>query len=107
MNKQELQDFENEIADTYQTGVIKGPIHLRDGNEESLIEIFQSIKPTDYKFATWANHLEALLSGVPKEDVKARILEGRSMAMNFPNYRFYTSAIVGGICPIGVGVAWA
>ena len=29
------------------------------------------------------------------------------MAMNFPEYKFYTSAIVGGICPIVVGTAWA
>ncbi len=107
MNKQDLIDFENDIADVYQTGVIKGPIHLRDGNEDTLIEIFKDIKEWDYKFATWANHLEALLSGVPKESIKARILESRSMAMNFPEHRFYTSAIVGGICPIGLGVAWA
>jgi len=29
------------------------------------------------------------------------------MAMNFPEYHFYTSAIVSGISPIGVGMAWA
>lgn len=107
MTTLELINFENEIADIYQTGAIKGPIHLRDGNEADLIQIFKYINPNDYKFATWANHLEALLSGVPREDVKARILEGRSMAMNFPQYRFYTSAIVGGICPVGLGVAQA
>ncbi len=107
MNKNELIAFEEEIAEIYKTGVIKGPIHLRDGNEDALISIFKNIKPEDYKFATWANHLEALLSGVPREKVKARILEGRSMAMNFSEHRFYTSAIVGGICPIALGTAWA
>jgi TPP-dependent pyruvate/acetoin dehydrogenase alpha subunit len=107
MNKQDLQNFEEEISSIYQTGVIKGPIHLRNGNEDKLIEIFKDIKPYDYKFATWANHLEALLSGVPEDAVKQRILDGRSMAMNFPQYKFYTSAIVGGICPIGLGVAHA
>ncbi len=105
MDKQELIDFENDIADIYQTGVIKGPIHLRDGNEDELIDVFRYIKQDDYKFATWANHLEALLSGIPSHLVKQRILDGRSMAMNFPSHRFYTSAIVGGICPIGLGVA--
>jgi TPP-dependent pyruvate/acetoin dehydrogenase alpha subunit len=29
------------------------------------------------------------------------------MAMNFPEYNFYTSAIVGGICPIVTGTAWS
>ena len=107
MTVKELQDFEDEIAKIYESGAIRGPIHLRDGNESFLIDIFREIDEKDYKFATWANHLEALLSGIPKEKVKERILEGRSMAMNFPEYRFYTSAIVGGICPIAVGTAWA
>ena len=108
MNKQELIDFENEIAEIYKEGKIRGPIHLRDGNEDYLIQYFDKyVKPADYKFATWANHLEALLSGVPQHFVKARILDGESMAMNFPDYNFYTSAIVGGICPIAVGMAHA
>lgn len=106
-NKEELIQFEEEIAQIYQTGAIKGPIHLRDGNEDILIDIFKGIRPQDYVFATWANHLEALLKGVPKNLVKQRILDGRSMAMNFPNFRFYTSAIVGGILPIATGLAWS
>lgn len=105
MNKQQLVDFEKDIAEIYKTGVIRGPIHLRDGNEEVLLDIFNCIYDKDYVFSTWANHLHALLKGVPPEKVKARILEGESMAMNFPEYKFYTSAIVGGICPIAVGVA--
>lgn len=107
MNVQELIDFEEEIAEIYKTGVIKGPIHLRGGNESQLINIFKDIKKKDIVFATWSNHLEALLKGIPKEDVKWRIMGGHSMAMNFQNYNFYTSAIVNGIAPIGVGMAWA
>ncbi len=102
-----LADFENEIAKIYGTALIKGPIHLRGGNEKKLIKIFKSIKKTDVVFATWANHLEALLHGIPEGKVKKRILEGHSMAMNFPEYNFYTSAIVNGISPIAVGAAWA
>lgn len=105
INKNDLIKFEEEIAAIYQTGVIKGPIHLRDGNEDILIDIFKDIKVTDYKFTTWSNHLESLLSGVPKENVKQRILDGKSMANNWPEYRFYSSAIVGGICSIATGVA--
>lgn len=104
---EDLKEFEQEIADIYSTGVIKGPIHLRSGNEKYLIKIFEKVQPDDYKFATWANHLEALLSGIPSEAVKKRILEGKSMAMNFPEYKFFTSAIVGGIAPIALGTALA
>ncbi|KKQ38592.1 MAG: Transketolase central region-containing protein [Candidatus Roizmanbacteria bacterium GW2011_GWA2_37_7] len=102
-----LIHFENEIAQIYETAAIKGPIHLRGGNEKILIKIFKQINTDDTVFATWANHLEALLHCIPREKVKKRILDGHSMAMNFPEYNFYTSSIVNGISPIGVGVAWA
>lgn len=107
MNKDELIAFRDDIAATYKTGVIRGPIHLRDGNEQVLIDLFErlSIGHQDFVFSTWANHFHALLKGVPPKKVKARILEGESMAMNFPEYRFFTSAIVGGILPIATGVS--
>lgn len=104
---QYLIDFEKEIEEIYKTGIIRGPIHLRGGNEEQLVNIFKTINQKDIVLATWANHLEALLHGVPREKVKQRILDGQSMAMNFPEYHFYTSAIVSGISPIGVGIAYA
>lgn len=105
MTKEKLIAFENDIAAIYTSGKIRGPIHLRNGNEEQLIDIFAHVRKEDYVFSTWANHLHALLKGIPEEKVKARILEGESMAMNFPEYKFYTSAIVAGCCPIAVGVA--
>ena len=106
MNAQDLITFEKDIEETYKTGVIRGPIHLRNGNEELLIGIFKTYyRSGDFVFSTWANHLHALLTGIPAERIKARILEGESMAMNFPWHGFYTSAIVGGIIPIAVGVA--
>jgi TPP-dependent pyruvate/acetoin dehydrogenase alpha subunit len=109
MNKKELITFRENITRLYSEGKIRGPIHLRDGNEQILIDLFKhlSIGPKDYVFSTWANSFHALLKGVPSSDVIARILEGESMAMNFPEYNFFTSAIVGGICPIAVGVAYS
>lgn len=103
----ELKAFEKEIADIYQTKVIRGPIHLRDGNEEHLIRVFEKVEPEDYVFASWASHLECLLKGVPPEDVKKEIVAGKSITLSFPEHRVYSSAIVGGICPIAVGTAWA
>ena len=34
-------------------------------------------------------------------------MAGRSIALTFPDYRVISSAIVGGICPIAMGIAWA
>ena len=36
---EEIVDFEKEIQCLYEDGAIRGPIHLRDGNENQLIEI--------------------------------------------------------------------
>lgn len=107
MNKQELIDFEKEIADIYCEGKIRAPIHLSDGNEDQLIEIFKMIKPTDWVFSNWRSHYHALLHGVPKELIKKKILAGDSITLCFPDYRFFTSAIVGGVLPIALGTAWA
>lgn len=107
ITKEYLQAFEEEIAEIYKTGVIKAPIHLRDGNEDQLIKIFKNVNKEDFVFSTWASHLHALLKGIPRDEVKKEILEGRSITLNFPDHNFYSSAIVGGTCPISVGTAWA
>src|SRR6185436_14250762 len=103
----DLIAFEREVADRFERGEIRGPIHLSGGNEEQLIEIFKQIPPDAWVFSTWRSHYHALLHGVPPEDVMEQILAGRSMNLAFPAYRFFTSAIVGGILPIACGVAAA
>ncbi len=107
MTKDQLIAFENDIAAIYETGAIKGPVHLSGGNETQIIEIFKGISPTDYVMSNWRSHYHALLHGIPPEKVRAEILAGRSISLQFPEHRFYTSAIVGGILPIAVGVALA
>lgn len=105
MTKQELIDFEQEISDIYCAGKIRAPIHLSDGNEDQLIEIFKKVQKTDWVFSTWRSHYHALLHGVPREKLKEEILKGNSITLCFPEHRFFTSAIVGGIIPIAVGTA--
>lgn len=105
MNSSELIEFEKEVAAAFERKEIRGPIHLVGGNEAQLIEIFNGIKPDDWVLSTWRSHYHALLHGVPKERVMADILAGKSMQLHYPEYRFLTSAIVGGICPIAVGLA--
>jgi TPP-dependent pyruvate/acetoin dehydrogenase alpha subunit len=105
----DLINFENAMAELYESGLIKAPVHLRDGNEQSLVDIFTNlnISRQDYVYSTWASHLHALLKGIPPERIKQDILEGRSITLHYPDHNFYSSAIVGGISPIAVGTALA
>tara|TARA_R110000824_G_scaffold242903_2_gene431553 strand:+ start:5193 stop:5822 length:630 start_codon:yes stop_codon:yes gene_type:complete len=108
MTPAELRAFEKDIEKVYETGSIHAPVHLRNNNEQDLCSIFKSYKINrkDYVFSTWASHMHALLKGVPPEEVKKKILDGKSITLHFPKHNFYSSAIVGGICPIAVGTAW-
>lgn len=105
MTKEELINFEKEICELFQQGKIRAPVHLSDGNEDQLIEIFKNIKPTDWIFSTWRSHYHALLHGISKEWLQQEIIDGRSITINKPDQRFFASAIVGGIAPIACGTA--
>ena len=56
MNKENLIFFEKEIASLFNDGKIRAPIHLYQGNEEKIIEIFKKINPQDWVFCTWRSH---------------------------------------------------
>ena len=105
ITKKDLMDFEDEIAALFCDAKIRAPIHLSDGNEDQLIEIFRSISRDDWVFSTWRSHYHALLHGISKEWLKAEIMAGNSITINNPERHFFSSALVGGICPIAVGVA--
>ena len=107
MTAAELIAFEREVADAFEAKQIRAPVHLAGGNEDQLIGIFREIQREDWVFSTWRSHYHALLHGVPRDLVMKEILAGRSMMLHFPEYRFFTSAIVGGILPIACGVAAA
>lgn len=107
LNPKQLREFELEIFELFKNKKIHSPIHLRGGNEEQLIEIFKKINHEDYCFLTWASHLECLLKGVPREEVKEKILKNKSICMSFKEYNIISSAIVAGNAPIAVGTALA
>lgn len=107
MKAADLIAFEAEIAQLFEAAQIRGPVHLHGGNEEPLIAIFKRVKAEDWVFSTHRSHYHALLKGVPPEMVRAEILKGNSIGMQFPEYLFYTSAIVAGCAPIALGVALA
>jgi len=109
LTKEDLQNFEKEIADIFATGVIRAPVHLRAGREERLIKIFKdhAIGPDDYVFGHWDSHELALLKGVPREEVKQAVLDGKSISLCFPEYKVFCSGIVGSLMGTATGVAWA
>jgi hypothetical protein len=106
-DKAGLVQFERKMADHWEAGKVRGPIHLSGGNEEELIEIFKYVKKTDWVFSTWRSHYHALLKGIPSEWLENEILEGRSITIVNQEHKFYSSAIVGAIIPIATGVALA
>ena len=102
---EDLRHFENSVANEYECGNVKGPIHLSEGNEVSLIEIFEKISTTDLVFSAWRNHYHALLHGIDPEFLFAEICAGRSMGIMSDKPFFFSSSIVGGILPIALGSA--
>lgn len=103
--EQELIDFEEDIANCFNQGLIKAPIHLYYGNETEMINIFNNIKIDDWVFCTWRSHYQCLLKGVPSKLVKKDILDGKSITLCYPEYNIYSSAIVGGNIPVATGLA--
>ncbi len=57
LSVKELKEFEEDIANTYESGAIKAPVHLRDGKESQLIEIVSNgvIGKVEYVDSTGAS----------------------------------------------------
>ena len=89
ITKQELIDFEKEIGDLFNNRKIRAPVHLYDGAEDQITRVFERIDAdNDWVCCTWRNHYQALLKGIPKDLLRERILAGKSMVMNLPQYKF-------------------
>jgi len=105
MQTADLKEFTEEVAKSFGEAKIPGPVHLSGGTEDKLLELFQEIGREDWVFSTYRSHYHALLHGVPRDYLWKEILAGRSMNIFSTEHRFVTSAIVGGILPIAIGVA--
>ena len=105
LSADDLRNFENRVAETFNSGKIGAPVHLYAGNEEKIIDVFSKIDPEDWVLSSWRSHYQCLLKGVPMEEVFSEIVAGRSISLCFPKYRIFSSAIVGGVLPIGTGIA--
>ena len=89
----------------FNSGKIRAPVHLSDGTENNLIEIFKDVKDQDWVLCSWRSHYQCLLKGVPPEKVMGEIVNGKSISLGFPEFKIISSAIVGGNIPIALGVA--
>lgn len=107
LTKQDLIDFETDIANEFNAAKIRAPIHLYSGNEDQMLAIFRDIKPDDWVLCSWRSHYQCLLKGVPPAELKAEIMAGRSISLCFPQQRIFSSAIVTGVLPIATGIALA
>tara|TARA_B110000483_G_scaffold26284_1_gene31434 strand:+ start:370 stop:969 length:600 start_codon:yes stop_codon:yes gene_type:complete len=105
MNKKRLIEFEDDIANLFNQGKIRSPIHLYSGNEKFLINLFKKIKKNDWAFCSWRSHYQCLLKGVPPKKIKNEIINGKSISLCFIEHKIYSSAIVGGVLPIALGLA--
>jgi TPP-dependent pyruvate/acetoin dehydrogenase alpha subunit len=102
---QDLNDFEEEIAELFTAKKIPAVTHLCGEGYDELVEIFKDIRPQDWVLGTWRSHCHCLLKGVPKDELRAAIMAGNSVALSFPRYRVLCSAIVCGSLPIATGIA--
>jgi len=107
LTPKDLIAFESDIAEEFNNGNIRAPIHLYSNNEEEMLKIFQDIKHEDYVTCSWRSHYQCLLKGVPKEELKKDILKGKSISLCYSEYRIFSSGIVTGNLSISVGLALA
>lgn len=104
----DLRSFELDVIASFERKEILAPIHIYEGNEAQMIEIFENyVDEEDWVFCTWRSHFQCLLKGVPPDELLRSIKQGKSISLCFPKYRILSSAIVTGTIPIGLGTAWA
>ena len=105
LKPEDLISFEEKVAEKFNSGMIKAPVHLYHGNEHQMIDVFSQVNHDDWVLCSWRSHYQCLLKGVPQQEVMDEILKGRSISLCFPEYRILSSAIVTGVLPIAVGIA--
>jgi acetyl-CoA synthetase len=112
-----VRRFEEKCAELYSAQKIRGFLHLYIGEEAVAAGALRALDPGDAIVASYREHGQALLRGVPPAAVMAEMFgkstgcargRGGSMHLFSVEKRFYGGyAIVGGGLPIAVGLALA
>jgi len=112
-----IRRFEEKCAELYSAGEIRGFVHLYIGEEAVAVGAMQALTPDDAVVATYREHGQALVRGVPTRAVMAEMLgkiescshgRGGSMHLFDASHRFFGgNAIVAGGLPLALGLALA
>jgi pyruvate dehydrogenase E1 component alpha subunit len=112
-----IRRFEDKCAELYSQERIRGFLHLYDGEEAVAVGIIPVLEKRDRVVATYREHGQALVRGVPMPAVMAEMYgkregcsrgRGGSMHIFDQATNFYGgNAIVGGGLPLAVGLALA
>ena len=112
-----IRRFEDKCAELYTQEKIRGFLHLYDGEEAIAVGVISALEKRDRVVATYREHGQALVHGVPMKTVMAEMYgkqegcsHGRGGSMHLFNAatNFYGgNAIVGGGLPLAIGLALA
>lgn len=112
-----IRRFEDRCAELYTREKIRGFLHLYDGEEAVAAGIIPLLGPADRIVATYREHGQALVRGVPMDAVMAEMFgkaagcsggRGGSMHLFHAPTNFYGgNAIVSGGLPLAAGLALA
>ena len=110
-----IRIFERKCAELYQRELIRGFLHLYDGEEAIAVGVMQALNDEDAVIATYREHGHALARGVSMDRIMAEMFgkleglcrgRGGSMHLFDRTRRFLGgNAIVGGGLPLAVGTA--
>ena len=112
-----IRRFEDKCAELYTQEKIRGFMHLYDGEEAVAVGVISAFEKHDRIVATYREHGQALVRGVPMTTVMAEMYgkqegcsRGRGGSMHLFNAatNFYGgNAIVGGGLPLAIGLGLA
>jgi pyruvate dehydrogenase E1 component beta subunit/2-oxoisovalerate dehydrogenase E1 component len=112
-----IRQLEDKSAELYSATKIRGFLHLYNGEEAVAVGVMQALTPEDAVVATYREHGQALVRGVPMRTIMAEMYgkqegcshgRGGSMHLFDAQTRFYGgNAIVGGGLPVSLGIALA
>ncbi len=112
-----IRQFEDKCAELYTQEKIRGFLHLYDGEEAVAVGVIPVLEKRDRIVATYREHGQALVRGVPMTTVLAEMYgkqEGCSRGRGGSMHLFDSAtnfcggnAIVGGGLPLAVGLALA
>jgi len=112
-----IRRFEDKCAELYTQEKIRGFMHLYDGEEAVAVGVIPALDKRDRIVATYREHGQALVRGVPMTKVMAEMYgkqegcsrgRGGSMHLFDRDTNFHGgNAIVGGGLPLSIGLALA